>query len=262
MYKGKIDAVCGGPPCQPYSKLNNHTNQEKYEVMASLPSIFLMFCIEVGASVIVMEEVPAYAKSSLFAQNVALLNKNGYVVSCATLNSADYGVPQRRMRHFTVGLLRTGARNVLQPFDLAEHTKQKLKLPTTVGEALSQHPVPARGALISTSSLKWVKMKEAGLLSHEKPNWHTAAYGILRQDKPAPTITTAASSAGSGSFTVKRKGRYYRLSKEEAARLQSYPYGYKFVGSDSSVYKQIGNSVPPLLGMHIAKRVDAAMLVA
>jgi DNA (cytosine-5)-methyltransferase 1 len=45
------------------------------------------------------------------------------------------------------------------------------------------------------------------------------------------------------------------VSAREAARLQSFPDDYKFIGTKNSVYQQIGNAVPPLLGRAIAETV-------
>ena len=45
------------------------------------------------------------------------------------------------------------------------------------------------------------------------------------------------------------------VSAREAARLQSFPDTYKFYGTKDSVYQQIGNAVPPLLGRAVAESV-------
>ena len=45
------------------------------------------------------------------------------------------------------------------------------------------------------------------------------------------------------------------ISAREAARLQSFPDWYKFYGTKDSVYQQIGNAVPPLLGRAVAESV-------
>ena len=42
------------------------------------------------------------------------------------------------------------------------------------------------------------------------------------------------------------------ISVREAARLQSFPDGFVFVGSMNSAFRQIGNAVPPLLACQIA----------
>lgn len=45
------------------------------------------------------------------------------------------------------------------------------------------------------------------------------------------------------------------ISAREAARLQSFPDSYVFYGTKDSVYQQIGNAVPPILGRAVAEMV-------
>ncbi|NWM25068.1 DNA cytosine methyltransferase, partial [Escherichia coli] len=42
------------------------------------------------------------------------------------------------------------------------------------------------------------------------------------------------------------------VSVREAARLQSFPDGFRFAGAMNAAFKQIGNAVPPLLGLAVA----------
>lgn len=49
--------------------------------------------------------------------------------------------------------------------------------------------------------------------------------------------------------------RLRRLTVEEAAALQTFPVGYKFKGSRTTMYKQIGNAVPCNLSRQIAKMI-------
>lgn len=49
--------------------------------------------------------------------------------------------------------------------------------------------------------------------------------------------------------------RLRRLTVEEAALIQTFPINYKFCGSQSSKYTQIGNAVPCELGYRIAQMV-------
>lgn len=43
------------------------------------------------------------------------------------------------------------------------------------------------------------------------------------------------------------------VSVREAARLQSFPDGFRFAGAMNAAFKQIGNAVPPLLGLAVAR---------
>ncbi|WP_183340229.1 very short patch repair endonuclease [Conexibacter arvalis] len=50
------------------------------------------------------------------------------------------------------------------------------------------------------------------------------------------------------------------LTAREAARLQTFPDWYDFVGNASSVCRQIGNAVPPLLAHALASAIARAVL--
>lgn len=45
------------------------------------------------------------------------------------------------------------------------------------------------------------------------------------------------------------------ITPREAARLQSFPDGFKFAGNTGDIYRQIGNAVPPLLAMQVGKQI-------
>jgi DNA (cytosine-5)-methyltransferase 1 len=75
-------------------------------------------------------------------------------------------------------------------------------------------------------------------------------YGRLRWDAPAYTINTYYGRPGNGCHIHPRDDR--TLSAREAARLQSFPDSFGFIGPASSVAKQVGNAVPPLLAYQVA----------
>lgn len=83
-------------------------------------------------------------------------------------------------------------------------------------------------------------------------------YGRLRSDMPAYTISTNFNRPGCGCNTHYSQDR--TLTYREAARIQSFPDSFEFVGSKASVGKQIGNAVPPVLAFQIAKAIDTTGL--
>ena len=79
-------------------------------------------------------------------------------------------------------------------------------------------------------------------------------YGRLRPDAPAYTINTYFSRPGNGCHIhYDYAGHQHRvISQREAARLQSFPDDFIFLGSRTAINTQIGNAVPPLLAYQIA----------
>jgi len=82
----------------------------------------------------------------------------------------------------------------------------------------------------------------------------TTYYGRLRPDQPSYTIATYFNRPGNGTNIHPWEDR--TISLREAARLQSFPDYYIFLGSEGSIRKQIGNAVPPLLGYAVGKSLS------
>ena len=74
-------------------------------------------------------------------------------------------------------------------------------------------------------------------------------YSRINSKKPGPTILTSRTS-----YYHYKEPRY--LTAREAATLQSFPKKFIFYGSTTSQFRQIGNSVPPLMAKAIAKSVS------
>lgn len=89
--------------------------------------------------------------------------------------------------------------------------------------------------------------------SRIRPYDATTMYRRLEGSRPAFTITTKFNEASTGAFIHPTQNR--TLSIREAARLQSFPDKYRFVGSPAQIRTQIGNAVPPLLAQAIAEAI-------
>lgn len=87
----------------------------------------------------------------------------------------------------------------------------------------------------------------------------TTYYGRLRGDHPSYTINTYYNRPGNGTFIHLNQDRM--ISHREAARLQSFPDEYRFFGSATSIRKQIGNAVPPLMARAIGETIKAGLVV-
>jgi DNA (cytosine-5)-methyltransferase 1 len=93
--------------------------------------------------------------------------------------------------------------------------------------------------------------------SHLISSGFSSCYSRLRGDEPAVTITVNFVHPASNKCIHPDFDR--ALTPREGARLQSYDDDFIFKGTRAQVVKQIGNAVPPLLGLAIAKEVSRTL---
>ena len=83
----------------------------------------------------------------------------------------------------------------------------------------------------------------------------SSCYSRLDADRPAVTLTVNFVHPASNKCIHPVQDR--ALTPREGARLQGFPDRFGFAGSRTSIVKQIGNAVPPLLGQVIARSLSA-----
>ncbi|MEW6404984.1 MAG: DNA cytosine methyltransferase, partial [Chloroflexota bacterium] len=81
----------------------------------------------------------------------------------------------------------------------------------------------------------------------------------LNPDTPVRTLTA---HIGKDTYThIHYDSKQARvISVRDAARLQSFPDGFIFFGSMNDAYRQIGNSVPPLMAFALAEKMRVDIL--
>ncbi len=96
------------------------------------------------------------------------------------------------------------------------------------------------------------RLKQIRISFKEGKGSRSTYYGRLNSEKIAYTISTLFNRPGNGCYIHPKHNRL--ISHREAARLQSFPDHFQFLGSKTSIYKQIGNSVPVLLARAVASQ--------
>ncbi|KXK57765.1 MAG: DNA cytosine methyltransferase [Chlorobi bacterium] len=232
------DIVLGGPPCQPFSVGGHQKGAE--DDRNGFP-VFINAIRNIQPKLWLFENVRGmlYSNRGYFEHIVAELGELGYRIEYRILNAVNYGVPQNRERLFVVG----HRSNFNYPPPLTKTT--------TVGEAI--------GDLIDTTideSKILTPSMDRYVLNYEKAS-KCVNPRDLHLNKPARTLTCRNIAAPTGDMQRVRlsDGRRRRISIREAARLQSFPDWFTFHGTETQQYYQIGNAVPPILALHLAKSV-------
>ena len=283
----QIDIIVGGPPCQSYSTLGKRQMDDRANLFMQYKRVLNIlkpkaFVFENVVGILSMD------KGKLFKQIQAEFEELGYTLKHKVLNAVDFGVPQQRERVILVGF--RGENN----FEYPEPTHgDGLKPHVTLRQAIGDLPVLKSGQSSNRYAyqpdndfLHFVRASAQELTEHSAPkngdhlirimealkdgqckddlpedirpkSGYGNTYAKLWWDRPSTTITRNFSCPSSSRCIHPRDSR--AMSIREGARLQSFPDDYQFYGSDSMKRLEIGNAVPPLLSMAIAKQMVKAI---
>ena len=99
--KGEVELMCGGPPCQGFSMMNNFSHSEYSKFKNSLISSYLSFCDYYRPRFFILENVKnfaSYNKNLVLKLCLHALVKMGYQCTFGVLQAGNFGVPQTRRR--------------------------------------------------------------------------------------------------------------------------------------------------------------------
>ena len=194
-----------------------------------------------------------------FRMNVTDIIKNtlkdlGYNVEMKLLNSANYGVPQKRERVIFIGLRNDINKEIVYPEEThnKEGTYGKSKW-VSVREAIDDLKDKEEDKDIQQiytahrpEFIEKIKNTEIGTSVLKK---YSEAFYRCYPDRPSNTVK----ENHGGVFVHYEKNRV--MTPRELARLQSFPDNYIFKGTKSSMLVQLGNAVPCGLSDAIAKEI-------
>jgi DNA (cytosine-5)-methyltransferase 1 len=213
----------------------------------------------------VIENVPAFLTSGIWPRIEKGLDQLGYEVKTYVLNAFDFGVPQIRNRAFVIAS-KIGCPNIIsrilkgRTVTVREAWRGLPSCPD--GHNLHYAPEPSELALkrmkiIPEGGNKNDVMRIAPDLA--PPSWWSTrgeaadVWGRMLWDKPSNTLRTCFQNPSKGRYIHPDQDRV--ISLREAARLHSIVDSWHFHGLPTQIARQIGNSVPPLLGRAIARAV-------
>lgn len=237
------DIVIGGFPCQGFSVANTkrHAADERNALYKQLirvidaksPKFFLAENVK---------GIKTLERGKVFQMILDDFSSMGYKVVSDTLNAADYGVPQKRLRVIIVGVRNDIDFEYSFPSPTNSECGEKGLPPwVSVAEAMEPIPDPDLPNSLPNHDYSKYKLQFNGYLGHR----------ALDPGKPAPTVTARGDDKG-GVVVLPHPNGLRRMSCRELAAVQSFPLDFVFCGNRSSVYRQIGNAVPPLLGYAVA----------
>lgn len=274
-----VNMIVGGPPCQGFSLKGknlglddprNFLFLEYYELVKEImPEVFVIENVKN-----LLNSEGGYFKDQIIEKFTSL----GYILNYGVLNAKNFGVPESRERAIIIGSLSrsVGLPNYdIKPVTVRDAISDLAYLNSGEGEfeadyindAQSSYQKKLRGKKLynhmATNHSKLALEKLAMIPPegdksslpielHGKQKFATT-WSRLEWDTYSPTIDTRFDTPSNGRNSHPFLNR--SITPREAARIQSFHDDFIFYGPKSSVCRQIGNAVPPLLGKAIGQAI-------
>ena len=236
------DIIVGGFPCQGFSVANKfrssgdkrnklHTEMLRL-VHAKQPKWFVAENVK---------GILSLDQGGVFKRIFDDFANSGYRVCYEVVNMADHGVPQARQRVIILGTRKDLPEDLNAYHPTKSHSKNPtsgLKRWVSISNALEQ----LDKYTIDYDLYSSYKIVNRNFTGHRKTD----------PSKPSPTIL-ARGDGGGGVNATPHPYEPRRLSVMESAIIQTFPATFKFKGSMTSQYRQIGNAVPVLYGEKLGK---------
>ncbi|EQM75845.1 hypothetical protein L687_02055 [Microbacterium maritypicum MF109] len=248
---------------------------------------FINVVIALNPRAVIMENVPdmAIGDDLMVIREIAeLLECAGYIVDYRLLDAWRHGVPQHRKRFIlqaradsmppTWPILnekRSTVRDAIEDLPALNSTTGARELPYTgrplrsLAKELRGH---AAGGLVHDHMTRPVRdddrqafelMSSSTLysdlpdhLKRYRSDTFNDKYKRLDWDDLSRTITAHIAKDG---YWYIHPSEHRTLTVREAARIQTFPDSFRFAGSRSDAFRQIGNAVPPILGRAVAETI-------
>lgn len=266
------DLLVGGPPCQPWSSAGNQRGLD--DPRGQLIAHMLRLIGETQPKFVLFENVRGLvtARGETGTPGEVLVSiqtdllEMGYRSRIATVNSADFGAGQRRVRL----LLIASRLKVLPGFPTPSHSRDPSTglLPwVSLAEVLKEQGEPDPSDVVRPTGARAPLLEEltpgtgirtGGQVMANRPGGHWGyRQDAFLADLTIPSRTIRAASTPDWIRPTSGEGMR-RLTWRECAALQGFPPEWQFRGSLSSRFQQIGNAVQ----VNVAEAVGGALIEA
>lgn len=244
-----FDILTGGFPCQSFSIIAQ--NPKRLGVKDDRGKLFFEMCRilrDKQPKCFIAENVKGLLtanQKNAFPLIMEEFKNSGYDVKHMVLNSANYGVPQKRERVIIVGFRKdlhidfSFPNQVITDEDLFEPLKKVID--NTVDEKYYFSERAVEGMM-----KKREKMNKGRAQDIEKPCNTVGAH-------------LAKVSLNSTDPVLMNGNRYRRFTPREVARIQSFPEKFSLVGTESAQYRALGNAIPPVMIWYVANKVQNSL---
>ena len=257
-YRGQIDILSGGFPCQAFSYAGKKLGFE--DTRGTLFFEFARAVKETQPKVFVAENVRgllAHENGQTLATIAGVIGELGYcLVPPRVLKAVFYKVPQKRERLFLIGIRKDLADRVQFHWPSPYHRIMTLKDALKAGELYADDVPLSDGQKYPQRKAEILAQVPAGGYWKDLPDELQREYmqksyflgggktGMARRlswDEPSLTLTCAPAQKQTERCHPEETRP---LTIREYARIQTFPDSWQFEGSQSAQYKQIGNAVP------------------
>lgn len=244
QYRGKVDLLVGGSPCQSFSVAGKRKGLE--DTRGTLFYEFARMVEEVAPKVFIYENVQAVLwndNGKTWEKMRSVFDGLDYECHWAVLNASDYGIPQNRKRLFVVGF-----RNDVAPKE-GFSFPEPVPLKSTMKDYLEDDENPNLEKYFLSE-----KMKNY-VLARGTKNYRSRPETDLKVARSLLTTMHKMHRAGVDNY-VTTKGRLRRLTPRECLRLMGFGDDFKIVVSDTAVYQQAGNSIVVDVLIAVLRQID------
>lgn len=303
-----IEIVAGGPPCQPFSLGGQHKahNDDRdmfpyaIQCIGQLkPKVFFFENVkgllrpnfsEYFEYIILRLTYPQcfisnkenWKQHLIRLKNLSPKNKHNisYRVEFKLINSANYGIPQKRERVVIIGI-RTDL-NIRWEFPEQTHSEDRLNWDKFVtGEYWERHNLTTKENLHLASKLKkkygfftpkeqpWQTIRDALIDVPHPADKHNIADHIFKDgariypghtgseiDQPSKTIKAGGHGVPGGENMIRHNdGSVRYFTTYEAKLIQTFPKDFIITGAWGEAMRQIGNAVPVQLSERIGRQL-------